>query len=57
VKIVGIVLMVLGVLACLFAITVGAQAAKGDYVGLGGIAIAIAAVGIVGAGATFLRNS
>ncbi|MGA7873376.1 MAG: hypothetical protein WCA22_21010 [Candidatus Binatus sp.] len=56
-KIFGIILLVLGILACLFAITVGAQAAKGDYVGLGAIAIAIAAVGIVGAAAAIMRNS
>jgi peptidoglycan/LPS O-acetylase OafA/YrhL len=55
-KIFGIILVVLGVAACLLAIAVGGNSST-EYEGLGGIAIAIGGIGIIGAGAIILRNS
>jgi type VI protein secretion system component VasK len=55
-KIFGITLVMLGVLACALAMFIGATILYGDYQGLAAIAISIAAVGIVGAGAAILRN-
>jgi len=49
----GIILVVLGVVACLLAIV----DANGNPAAVGAVAMAIAAVGIVGAGAVILRNS
>jgi hypothetical protein len=51
----GIILIVLGVVACLLAILIGVTAI-GDYAIFGSIAISIAAVGIVGAGGAILRS-
>jgi hypothetical protein len=55
----GIIVVSVGTLLCVFAGWIGLLAYghdNGESLGLGAIAFAIAAVGIVGAGATILRN-
>ncbi len=55
-RIFGIILVVLGVAACLLAIGVAANTTGQDE-SLAAIAVAIAGIGIVAAGAAILRNS
>jgi len=56
-RIFGFATVVVGISACLFAGFAGLNAVYSSEQGLGAIALAIAAVGIVAAGAVILRNS
>lgn len=56
-RIFGIIVISLGIAACLLTIVVAQGQMFGDYRGLNIIAMSIAAVGIVGAAAVVLRNS
>lgn len=56
-KVFGITVTILGVLACIVAVGTAANAPWGENPGLDVIGIAIAGVGIVFAGATLLQHS
>jgi peptidoglycan/LPS O-acetylase OafA/YrhL len=56
-RVFGIIVTSLGIVACIFAAFVAMDGTNGDYRGLAMIAVSIAAIGVVFAGKILLENS